>query len=73
MMSSFISSNANFELNVCKPVVAYNFLQSVRLLAEAIHSFTVYCASAVEVNTARIQAALERSLVGVTALTPHIG
>jgi fumarate hydratase class II len=63
----------NFELNVFKPLIAHNFLQSVRLLADGIHSFETHCVRGIEANRGRIAELLERSLMLVTALTPHIG
>ncbi|ALC82315.1 MULTISPECIES: class II fumarate hydratase [Bacillus] len=67
------ASQGNFELNVFKPVIAYNFLQSVQLLAEGIHSFHDNCAVGIEPNQEVIQRNLEESLMLVTALNPHIG
>ncbi|WP_274366245.1 class II fumarate hydratase [Paenibacillus thermotolerans] len=69
----FAASQGNFELNVFKPVIAYNFLQSVRLLADGIRSFNVNCAAGIEPNRAVIRTYLEQSLMLVTALNPHIG
>ncbi|MET3288917.1 UNVERIFIED_CONTAM: fumarate hydratase class II [Brevibacillus sp. OAP136] len=69
----FAASQGNFELNVFKPVIIYNFLQSARLLADSIHSFNDHCAVGIEPNTAVIRGHLERSLMLVTALNPHIG
>jgi fumarate hydratase class II len=66
-------ASGNFELNVYKPLIAYNFLQSVRLLADGMTSFEEHCARGIEANPARIAELLERSLMLVTALTPHIG
>lgn len=63
----------NFELNVYKPLIAHNFLQSVRLLAQGMRSFEHHCVRGIEANQARIADLLERSLMLVTALTPHIG
>jgi len=62
-----------FELNVYKPVLIHNFLQSVRLLADGCASFEEHCARGIEPNEARIRELVERSLMLVTALTPHIG
>ncbi|WP_166241532.1 class II fumarate hydratase [Paenibacillus turpanensis] len=70
---SFAASQGNFELNVFKPVIIYNFLQSVTLLADAILSFNENCAVGIEANLPVIQSHLERSLMLVTALNPHIG
>jgi fumarate hydratase class II len=69
----FAASQGNFELNVYKPVIIYNFLQSARLLADAIHSWNDHCAVGIEANLSVIQNLLERSLMLVTALNPHIG
>ena len=69
----FAASQGNFELNVFKPVIIYNFLQSVRLLADAMDSFDQNCAIGIEANLDVIRANMERSLMLVTALNPHIG
>ncbi|MCP5084096.1 MAG: class II fumarate hydratase [Alphaproteobacteria bacterium] len=66
-------SQGHFELNVFKPVMVYNVLQSIRLLADASHSFTDNCVVGITANTAQIAALMERSLMLVTALAPHIG
>jgi fumarate hydratase class II len=66
-------ASGNFELNVCKPVIAHNVLQSVRLLADACESFERYCARGIEPDRARITLLLERSLMLVTALSPRLG
>ena len=66
-------ASGNFELNVYKPLIAHNFLQSVRLLADGIASFDQYCAQGIEADRARIAELMERSLMLVTALAPHIG
>lgn len=66
-------SSGNLELNAYKPLIAYNFLQSVRLLAEGMQSFEKYCVRGIEANIHRIAEQLNRSLMLVTALTPHIG
>ena len=63
----------NFELNVCKPLIAHNFLQSVRLLSDGVASFDTHCARGIEADRERIGALLERSLMLVTALAPRIG
>src|SRR5690606_22435190 len=70
---TFAGSQGHFELNVYNPVMAYNFLQSVRLLADASVSFTDNCVVGIEPREDNIQAALERSLMLVTALAPKIG
>ncbi|MEX0627475.1 MAG: class II fumarate hydratase [Cucumibacter sp.] len=67
------ASQGNFELNVFKPVIAHNFLQSVRLLADASESFKQHCAVGIDPNRARIKAHLDNSLMLVTALNPFIG
>ena len=66
-------ASGHFELNVFNPVMAYNFLQSVRLLADAAVSFADHCVVGIEARRDNIQAALERSLMLVTALAPKIG
>ena len=63
----------NFELNVFKPLIIHNFLQSVRLLADAMTSFDHHCAQGLEPNRARIAELVANSLMLVTALSPHIG
>ena len=70
---NFGGASGNFELNVFKPLLAHNFLQSVRLLADGIHSFETHCASGIEANQERIAELMSRSLMLVTALAPHIG
>ena len=69
----FAASQGNFELNVFKPVILHNFLQSVRLLADAMRSFNRHCAAGIEPNEPVIRRNLEQSLMLVTALNPHIG
>jgi fumarate hydratase class II len=66
-------ASGNFELNVFKPLVIHNFLQSVRLLADGMASFDTHCAAGIEPNRERIQELVDRSLMLVTALNPHIG
>jgi fumarate hydratase class II len=66
-------ASGNFELNVYKPLIIHNVLRSIRLLADAMTSFTRHCVSGIEPNRARIGELLERSLMLVTALAPHIG
>jgi fumarate hydratase class II len=63
----------NFELNVMKPMIIHNFLQSVRLLADAMVSFNDHCAAGIEADIERIGMLLHNSLMLVTALNPHIG
>jgi fumarate hydratase class II len=70
---TFAGSQGHFELNVFNPVMAYNFLQSVRLLADAARSFTDNCVVGIEARRDNIKAALDRSLMLVTALAPKIG
>lgn len=70
---SFAGSQGHFELNVYNPLMAYNFLQSVQLLADAAVSFTDNCVVGIEAREDNIKAALERSLMLVTALAPKIG
>jgi fumarate hydratase, class II len=70
---TFAGSQGHFELNVFKPVMAYNALQSVRLLADACVSLTDKCIEGIEPDRARIAELMERSLMLVTALAPHIG
>ena len=67
------ASQGNFELNVFLPVIAYNFLQSVRLLAESIRAFTARCVRGIRANRERMQWNLDASLMTVTALSPAIG
>ncbi|QPZ43332.1 class II fumarate hydratase [Bacillus halotolerans] len=69
----FASSQGNFELNVFKPVIIYNFLQSVQLLSDGIKSFHDHCAVGIEPNTKTIKENLSGSLMLVTALNPYIG
>ncbi|MCE1238598.1 MAG: class II fumarate hydratase [Azonexaceae bacterium] len=70
---NFGGASGNFELNVFRPMVIHNFLQSVRLLADGMKSFNNHCAVGIEPNRQRIGELLERSLMLVTALNPHIG
>ena len=67
------ASQGNFELNVFLPVLAYNFLQSVRLLSESIVSFTERCADGIRADRERMKQNLHHSLMLVTALNPYIG
>jgi fumarate hydratase, class II len=69
----FAASQGNFELHVFKPVMIHNFLQSVRLLADACRSFNLHCADGIEPDRARIEDLVSRSLMLVTALNTHIG
>lgn len=70
---AFAASQGNFELNVFKPVIIYNFLQSARLLADAMKSFNDNCAVGIEPNMEVLEKNLENSLMLVTALNPYIG
>ena len=70
---TFAGSQGHFELNVFNPVMAYNFLQSVRLMADAVVSFTDNCVVGIEPREDNIKVGLERSLMLVTALAPKIG
>jgi fumarate hydratase class II len=70
---SIAGSNGHFELNVFKPVIIYNVLQSIRLIADGAVSFTDNCVAGIEANEARIAEHLNNSLMLVTALNPHIG
>jgi fumarate hydratase class II len=69
----FAGSQGNFELNVFKPVIIYNFLHSVRLLADACRSFNEHCAAGIEVQRERVAEYVRNSLMLVTALSPVIG
>jgi len=69
----FAASQGNFELNVFKPVIIYNFLQSARLLADAMNSFNDNCAVGIEPNIPVLERNMKNSLMLVTALNPHIG
>ncbi|HWG59736.1 MAG TPA: class II fumarate hydratase [Candidatus Acidoferrales bacterium] len=69
----FAGSQGNFELNVFKPVLIFNFLNSVRLLADSCISFTDHCVSGIQLNRQRIEQHVNNSLMLVTALTPKIG
>jgi fumarate hydratase class II len=70
---NFGGASGNFELNVFRPMIAHNFMQSVRLLADGMRSFDAHCAVGIEPNRERIAELVERSLMLVTALNPHIG
>ncbi len=70
---TFAGSQGHFELNVYNPLMAYNFLQSVQLLSDAARSFTDNCVVGIEAREDNIKAALDRSLMLVTALAPTIG
>ena len=66
-------SNGHFELNVFKPVIIYNVLQSIRLIADGCVSFTDNCVVGIEADERRIAELRDKSLMLVTALNPHIG
>jgi fumarate hydratase class II len=66
-------SQGHFELNVYKPVLAYNMLHSIRLMADAARSFTEHCVSGIRADEKRISELMQRSLMLVTALAPKIG
>ena len=66
-------ASGNFELNVFRPLIAHNFLQSIRLLADGMASFDRHCVRGITANRERIAELMERSLMLVTALVPHIG
>jgi fumarate hydratase, class II len=66
-------SQGNFELNVFKPVMVFNYLHSVELLADACNSFVDHCVVGIEVNRAQIESYVNNSLMLVTALAPKIG
>ena len=70
---AFAASQGNFELNVFKPVIIYNFLQSTRLLADTMKSFNDHCAIGIEPNKEVLDHNLQNSLMLVTALNPYIG
>jgi fumarate hydratase class II len=70
---AFAGSQGNFQLNVYKPVILHNVLESIQLLAEAARSFNDRCARGIEPNEERIREHLDGSLMLVTALNPHIG
>ena len=70
---SFAASQGQFELNVYKPLIALNTLDSLRLLADAMRSFSRFCVVGIAVNQARVDALVQSSLMLVTALAPHIG
>ncbi len=73
MTITFADASGHLELNVFKPAIIYNLLQSIRLLADASLSFADHCVSGIEANRPRIAELVERSLMLVTALVPHIG
>ena len=69
----FAASQGQFELNTYKPLIALDTLDSVRLLADSMNSFTQHCLTGIEVNAVRVEELLQRSLMLVTSLVPHIG
>jgi fumarate hydratase class II len=69
----FAASQGNFQLNVFMPLIAYNIVQSIRLLGDAMTSFNQNCIKGMEPNTDRIQDHLEQSLILITGLVPLIG
>jgi fumarate hydratase class II len=69
----FAASQGQFELNVYKPLIALNMLDSTRLLTDAMRSFTQHCVLGLEVHGDRVNQLLQASLMLVTALVPHIG
>jgi fumarate hydratase class II len=66
-------ASGNFELNVYKPLIIHNVLRSIRLLGDAMNSFESHCVAGIEPNRTRMAELVERSLMLVTALAPHIG
>lgn len=70
---NFGGASGNFELNVFKPVIIYNFLQSVRLLADTARMFNMHCAVGIEANRDKLNYYMNNTLMLVTALNPHIG
>jgi fumarate hydratase class II len=70
---TFAGAQGHLELNVFKPVIAFNVLQSIRLIGDAAVSFSDNCVAGIEPNLDRIAELMEKSLMLVTALTPHIG
>ena len=69
----FAASQGHFELNVYKPLIALDTLDSLRLLADAMHSFALHCVAGLQVDETRVDELMRRSLMLVTALAPHIG
>ena len=70
---AFAGSQGNFQLNVFKPVMLHNILESIALLADGVRAFDSFCARGIEPNMEKIQHNLDHSLMLVTALNPHIG
>lgn len=73
MTIGFAASQGNFELNVFKPVIFYNFMQSVRLLSDSVRSFHDHCVAGIQPNVEQLAHHVRNSLMLVTALNPHIG
>lgn len=73
MTVTIAGSNGHFELNVFKPVIIHNILQSLRLLSDSVNSFVEHCLNGIEPNITRIDELTSKSLMLVTALNPHIG
>jgi fumarate hydratase, class II len=69
----FAGSQGNFELNVFKPVMIHNLLHSIRLLHDACHGFVEYCIAGMAIDRERIDELMNKSLMLVTALNPHVG
>ena len=70
---SMAASQGNFQLNVFMPVIIYNFLQSVTLLTDSLHSFRIHCVEGIQANREKMKENLNRSLMLVTAIAPYIG
>lgn len=70
---NFAASQGNFELNVFKPVIAYNLIQSIHNLADVMKSFEVHCVVGITANEQRLHDLMTRSLMLVTALSPLVG
>jgi fumarate hydratase class II len=70
---AFAGSQGNFQLNVYKPVMAHNVLESIELLSDACNSFTIHCVNGIKPEVSKIEENLAKNLMLVTALTPHIG
>jgi len=66
-------SHGHFELNVFKPLIAYNILQSIDILADSVKNFSIFCVTGIKANKKKIKEHLENSLMLVTALAPKIG
>ncbi|MDO5532961.1 lyase family protein, partial [Sutterella sp.] len=70
---NFGATQGNFELNVFKPVIAYNLIQSIKNLADVMKSFEIHCVTGITANTAKLNELMTRSLMLVTALSPLVG